>query len=98
MHTEESEKSNLEVPDLRVTGSNPMSKKHRKFFIALWLVTAALLPVASAQESKNNKPEQATKVINLWPGVAPGPSNGSSRKPLLAHRAWRQLSTSVHRR
>jgi len=43
-------------------------------FIALWLFPAILLASASAQETKTSGPEQAftTKVINLWPGIAPG--------------------------
>jgi acetyl esterase/lipase len=70
MQTKESEKSKLELP--------AFSRKHRKFFIALWLVTASHLPAAKAQEASNSKPQQAatpsmtTKVINLWPGAAPG--------------------------
>jgi acetyl esterase/lipase len=70
MQKNESEKSNLELP--------ASTRKHRKFFIALWLVIASLLPAAKAQQANNSKPEQAatpsmtTKVINLWPGAAPG--------------------------
>jgi len=43
-------------------------------FIALCLLTAIFLTSASAQEARSSGPEQAptTKVINLWPGVAPG--------------------------
>ena len=46
--------------------------------ITLLLVTASLLPTVRAQDFADSKPEQATapavakKVINLWPGVAPG--------------------------
>jgi len=42
--------------------------------IAFWLFAAILLASASAQEIRTSGPEQAptTKVINLWPGVAPG--------------------------
>ncbi|MBZ5669538.1 MAG: alpha/beta hydrolase fold domain-containing protein [Acidobacteriia bacterium] len=78
MRKQGSGKSNLELPALRVTGANSMSRKHRKSFIALWLIAASLLTSASAQETNKSKPEQAptpatTKtVINLWPGVAPG--------------------------
>ncbi len=34
-----------------------MSRKHRQFFIAFWLIAATLLISASAQESKKRKPE-----------------------------------------
>jgi hypothetical protein len=50
-----------------------MCRKYQKPFIALWLF-ALVLGSARAQESKSSKPESAAtrKVINLWPGVAPG--------------------------
>ena len=46
--------------------------------ITLLLVTASLLPAVRAQDFPNSKPEQVTtppvakKVMNLWPGIAPG--------------------------
>jgi acetyl esterase/lipase len=54
-----------------------MSRKHRKSFIALWLIVAALFTSASAQETQKSKPEQTPtpatpKTVNLWPGAAPG--------------------------
>ncbi len=78
MQKQESGKSNLEFPASRFNAANSMSRKHRKSLISLSLIAAFLLTAASAQESKNSKPEQATtsaittKVINLWPGIAPG--------------------------
>jgi hypothetical protein len=78
MQKQESGKSNLEFPAFRITAANSMSRKHRKSPVALSLMAAFLLAVASAQESKTGKPEQATmsaittKVINLWPSIAPG--------------------------
>jgi hypothetical protein len=57
MHTKGSEKSNLELPALRVTGANSMSSKHRKFFVALWLIAASLFSSASAQDTKKSTPE-----------------------------------------
>ena len=50
-------KSNLESPGLRVIGANSMSRKHRKSFIALWLITACLFTSAGAQETNKSKPE-----------------------------------------
>jgi hypothetical protein len=58
--------------------ADSMSKKHRISFIAVSLMAVSLLPAAKAQENNNSKPEEAAtsaiakKVINLWPGVAPG--------------------------
>ena len=54
-----------------------MNTKSRKLFIALCLLAAVLFTSATAQETNKSKPEQAppvatAKVINLWPGVAPG--------------------------
>ncbi len=61
-------------------GFGPMNRHHHwKLSIALCLLAASLFTSASAQaNNKINKPEQATtssittKVVNLWPGVAPG--------------------------
>lgn len=71
--------SNLALPTLPVTRTNAISRTHRMFFIALWVLAASfLVTTSSAQATQNAKPEQAptpaiaTKVINLWPGVAPG--------------------------
>ena len=57
MQTKESEKSNLELPAFRVTGADSMSRKHRKYFIALWLIVASLFTSANAQEANKSKPE-----------------------------------------
>lgn len=83
MQKQESGKSNSEFPASR------LSREHRKSLISLSLIAAFLLTAASAQESKNGKPEQATtsaittKVINLWPGVAPGSEQ------------WKQTETTL---
>src|SRR5690348_2530077 len=57
MQKKESGKSNLESSDLKVTGANPMSRKHRRSFVALWLIAAILFTSASAQETNKSKPE-----------------------------------------
>jgi acetyl esterase/lipase len=55
-----------------------MNTMHRKLFVALGLVAAGLFTAASAQEASQSKPESERtpavqkKIINLWPGVAPG--------------------------
>ncbi|HEY0378346.1 MAG TPA: carboxylesterase family protein [Pyrinomonadaceae bacterium] len=57
--------------------TNSMSRKHRKFFIALWLITAAFITSASAQETKKNNPEQVPTpatpktVVNAAPAAVP---------------------------
>jgi acetyl esterase/lipase len=78
MQKQESGKSNLKFSDLRVKGANSMSRKHRNSLIALSLIAACSLIAASAQATNNSKPGQSptpamtNKVINVWPGVAPG--------------------------
>jgi len=57
MQTRESEKSNLELPAFRVAGANSMSRKHRKSLIALALIAACSLSLASAQETNKSKPD-----------------------------------------
>jgi acetyl esterase/lipase len=90
MQVQESGKSGSELPVLRITGANSMSRKHWKSHIALALMAAFLLTAASAQESNSSKPEElptsaiATKVINIWPGVAPGSEQ------------WKQKETTIH--
>jgi len=46
----------------------------RSPFIALWLAPAILVTAAVAQEPRKSGTEQAPtiKVVNLWPGAAPG--------------------------
>lgn len=76
MHGQEHGNNNLELPDPH--GRIPMSRKHRASFIALALIAACSLTAASAQATNKSYPGQAStpaitkKVINLWPGVAPG--------------------------
>lgn len=53
-----------------------MSRKHRKFLIALWLIAASLLTSATAQETNKSKPEQAPAtatpktIVNAAPAAA----------------------------
>lgn len=49
--------SNLKFSGFKVIGVNSMSMKHRKSFIALWLIAAILFTSANAQETKKSKPE-----------------------------------------
>ncbi|MGA8312531.1 MAG: dienelactone hydrolase family protein [Terriglobales bacterium] len=80
-------KSGLEVSAL---GFGPVNRNHWKSSIALCLLAASLFVSASAQENNNrSKPEQVTtpavtkKVINLWPGVAPGSEQWKQQEAML---------------
>lgn len=57
MQKQEPKKSKLKFSDLRITGVVSMNRKHRKSFIALWLIAATLISSANAQESKKSKQE-----------------------------------------
>jgi hypothetical protein len=57
MQTKESEKSKLELRALRITGANSMSRKHRAYCIALWLMAVFPFTSAGAQETNKSKPE-----------------------------------------
>lgn len=57
MQKQEPAKSDLKFSGLRSPGANSMSRKHWKYFIALWLMAAILFTSASAQDIKNSKPE-----------------------------------------
>jgi acetyl esterase/lipase len=68
-----------------------MKTKYRKLFAALGLIAVVFLASANAQEANKSKPEPAAiatpgpakKVVNLWPGVAPGPEQ------------WKQPETTI---
>jgi acetyl esterase/lipase len=72
----------------RVAGIYSMSRNYRRAIFTLSL-TALLLPVADAQESRNGSTEQqmrsmvTPKVINIWPGVA------------LGSEQWKQKETTL---
>ncbi len=76
MQKQEFGNSNLQALVLNAIRENS-SLKHRTFLVTLALVAASFLGVASAEDAATSKPEQAAtsatpKVINIWPGVAPG--------------------------
>lgn len=52
-----------------------MSSKHRKFFIALWLIAATLFTSASAQETNKSGPEQAP-TVRTASGIVRGVTEG----------------------
>jgi acetyl esterase/lipase len=63
---------------MKINGTGSMSSRRHKPFVALFLITACVMTLASAQGIDNGKPAQpatpapAPKIINIWPGVAPG--------------------------
>jgi acetyl esterase/lipase len=71
---------------MKIIGTGFLSRKHWRSGLAFSLTAAFLLTVASAQETNNSKPEQAAapKVINIWPGVAPGSEQ------------WKQKESTIH--
>jgi acetyl esterase/lipase/quercetin dioxygenase-like cupin family protein len=72
---------------LRDTASS--IKRYRITFVALALTVVSFSTVARAQETSNGKPEQsatsavASKVINIWPGVAPGSEQWKQKETTL---------------
>ena len=75
MQTRKSEKSNVELPAFRITGTDPVSRKHRKFFIVVGLIAASLLPAVRAREVNNSKPEQSSATPKTVVNAAPaGPT------------------------
>lgn len=62
-------------------------------FVALWLFSAIVITSAVAQETRTTGPEQAptTKVINLWPGVAPGSEQWKQSETVLGSGSFRQI-------
>src|SRR5215212_287074 len=62
------------------TGTNSMSRKYRTFLIVLWLIAAALITSASAQETNKSKPGQtsaaAAPTVRTASGVVRGVTEG----------------------
>jgi len=65
--------------------ANCMSRENLKSFIVLCLVGTAALGSTAAQESRISKPELATttRVISLWPGIAPGSEQWKQQEAVL---------------
>ncbi|HMG88248.1 MAG TPA: alpha/beta hydrolase [Terracidiphilus sp.] len=74
---------------MKINRADSMSRRRHKLFVALSLITACAITSANAQETNNSKPAQpgtpalAPKVINIWPGVAPGSEQ------------WKQKETTI---
>ena len=74
---------------MKINGTGSMSGRRHKPFVALSLITACAMTLANAQETSNGKPAQpatpavAPKVINIWPGVAPGSEQWKQKETTL---------------
>jgi hypothetical protein len=74
---------------MKMNGTDSMRRQRHTRLAALIVVTACVMTVASAQET-NSMPVQSgrsaivPKVINIWPGVAPGSEQ------------WKQKEATVH--
>ena len=66
-----------------------MNRNNWKSFIALCMLTAAFSISASAQQNNTSRPEQettpaaTTRVIKLWPGIAPGSEQWKQPETIL---------------
>jgi acetyl esterase/lipase len=87
METQESGTSNRKLPTLNIREAISTSRRIPKSFITLGLIAACSLSLASAQDTSN--PQQAAtsavtpKVINIWPGVAPGSEQWKQKETTL---------------
>ena len=72
MQTKESEKSKPESRIFRTTGANSPGRKHRKSFIALWLIAVCRFTSAGAQDA--NKGKREPLIIQEQGGFAVGGS------------------------
>lgn len=66
-----------------------MSRKHRTSLLALALMAAVYLHAAGAQETNNSNLEKpaasavTSRIINVWPGVAPGSEQWKQKETTL---------------
>jgi acetyl esterase/lipase/quercetin dioxygenase-like cupin family protein len=84
-------KCNLGESELEVSapGVRPKNNNRWRKPITICLLASSLFASANAQENNNSKPAQMTtpavreKVINLWPGVAPGSEQWKQQETTL---------------
>lgn len=72
---------------MKINGTHGMSWRCHKRSTALYLIAACGMAVAGAQETSTGKPAQPAvppKVMNIWPGVAPGSEQ------------WKQKEATIH--
>ena len=71
---------------MKINGTDSMRRRIHKPLVALSLITAFVMTAASAQEINIGKPATpalAPKVVNIWPGVAPGSEQGKQKETTL---------------
>ncbi len=71
---------------MKINGRDSMSRRRRRPLVALALITACVMTVANGQETNNGKPAPpalAPKVINIWPGAAPGSEQWKQKETTL---------------
>jgi acetyl esterase/lipase len=74
---------------MKINETDSMSRRRRRPFVALFLITACAITLANAQETNDSKPAQpstptvAPKVINIWSGVAPGSEQSKQKETTL---------------
>jgi len=74
---------------VKINGTDSMSRKHRTSLLALALMAAVCLRAAGAQGTNNSNLEKpaasavTSRIINVWPGVAPGSEQWKQKETTL---------------
>jgi acetyl esterase/lipase len=78
---------------MRFIGIDFMSRRRWRSLIALSLTAAFLLSVDRAQETSNSKQQLtvAPKIIDIWPGVAPGSERWKQKETTLGSGPMRRI-------
>lgn len=90
MQKHESGKCNLEFPILQIGVAHSMSGKAWRMLAVFSLMAVFMGIAASAQAVNDSKPEQTTtpatapKVINIWPGIAPGSEQWEQKEATIS--------------
>ena len=72
--------------------SPALTLKYRSPRIALLLLAACSVPAASAQNSNPSRPENPSpRVINIWPGAAPGSEHANQKETALGSGAMQTV-------
>ena len=71
---------------MKINGTDSMSRRRPKPFVALFLFAACVMTLAESQETKPDQRATSTaapRVINIWPGVAPGSEQWKQKESTL---------------